>query len=106
MLSDPLRDGEVAEEIKDLEPNITYYFHIENIPLFANFMVFQAHAYLHNVTLGYSLEKVANRYVTGQNIGLVQNITGKGAVNFFVENSNAFNVSVLVAAVAYNKSGE
>lgn len=106
ILSDPLTDGEIVEEVKDLEPNKTYYFHIENAPVWTNFVVFQAHAYLHNVTLGYGVKKTASRYVTGQNIGLVQDMTAKGPLTFFVENSNGFNVSVLVAAVSYNKSGE
>lgn len=95
----------IAEQIKQLQPNIVYYLNIEFIPDWVQFIVVQTHVYLHNVTLKYNIEKVANRYVTGQNVGLVQNISTTGTAQVFLENENPYIVTALIAVVPYNKSG-
>lgn len=105
-LADSPTEEEIIEEVKELLPNMVYYLHIEAIPTWVNFVVFQTHAYLHNVTLGYNIEKVPHRYVSGQNVGLVQNVTATGPPQFFLDNINPFNVTVLIAVIAYSKTGK
>uniref|UniRef100_A0A1B6KBX2 TM7S3/TM198-like domain-containing protein n=1 Tax=Graphocephala atropunctata TaxID=36148 RepID=A0A1B6KBX2_9HEMI len=97
-------DEDIVEETKELQPNVVYYLNVQFIPDWAQFIILQTHAYLHNVTLGYNIEKLPKKYVTGQNIGLVQNVTTSRTAQFFLENDNPFNVSVLVAVVAYSKN--
>lgn len=105
-ISAPFNDEHIVEQIKEFEPNIVYCLNIQFIPDWVQFLIVQAHVYLHNVTLKYNIEKVAHKYVTGQNIGLVQNVSSTGSTQIFLENENPYNVTVLLAVVLYNESGK
>ncbi|KAG8301285.1 Transmembrane 7 super member 3 [Homalodisca vitripennis] len=97
-------DEDILEQTSELQPNIVYYLHVQFIPSWVQFIILQTHAYLHNVSLGYSMEMLSNKSVTGQNIGLAANVTSSRTAQFFLENDNPFNVTVLIAVVAYNKN--
>ncbi|XP_054263615.1 transmembrane 7 superfamily member 3-like [Macrosteles quadrilineatus] len=103
-LKSPIGDGEIVEEIHELQANMDYYIHAEYIPDWAQFIVVQTHVYLHNVTLSYTIKKVEGKYVTGQNIGLMQNVTSAETAQLFLLNENPFNVTALLTIVAYTKN--
>lgn len=93
------------EGLRLLQPNIVYYLNIDNIPDWVEFVVVQVHAYLHNVTLKYTIDKVPGKFVSGQNVGLVKAVADRGIAQLFLENENPYNTTVLLAVVPYEKSG-
>ena len=73
---------------------------VQAAPLDVRFYVFQAHSYLHNISLSYNQTIVPHYHVNGTNLGLVWK-TKQGLGTFHIFNTNPENVTVMFAIVAY-----
>ena len=76
-----------------------------NVPKSANFLVFQAHSFVYNVSLSYNQTLVPNYHVNGTNIGLIHHMAA-GTPKMYLKNLNTTeNITVLIVVQVYNKSG-
>lgn len=97
-------DNELIEDLIVLLPSSVYSLQVTDIPIGVHFIVLQAHSYLYNVTLSYNKMKQPHQFITGYNVGLVQIVSSSGIAQFYLENNNTFNATVLVTVVAYGNS--
>lgn len=86
--------------IRSLEPLSMSAVTTEAVPSDVRFIVFQVHAYLHNISLSYNSTLLPHHHVNGTNVGLVWQ-TNQGTPTFYVSNQNPENVTVMYAIVAY-----
>lgn len=97
-------DNEVIENLIPLSPTSVYSLQVIDIPTAVHFIVLQVHSYLYNVTLSYNRLKQPHKYITGSNVGLVQIIGPLRMAQFYLENNNTFNATVLMTVIAYGRN--